>query len=55
MLPRAHNVRPYILYTTLQGSPHKGAYTQRKYCNILQLYLLWAGLSTRFFMQTVSK
>ena len=35
--------------------PAQGGLTQRKCCNILQLYLLWAGLSTRFFIQTVSK
>ena len=35
--------------------PAQGGLAQRKCCNILQLYLLWAGLSTRFFIQAVSK
>ena len=37
------------------GASLRGGRLSVKYCNILQLYLLWAGLSTRFFMQTTSK
>ena len=50
---------PSVAYATsphaVGSHPLRGGRLSVKYCNILQLYPVCGGLSTRFFMQTASK